>query len=152
MEESYVPDPILDDIDLIFSRAGMVDPPEDFFARVMTQARAEGAVASRSGPRVATVCYALAYVLALLGLALLAYELGMAIAHNGTGALLATLAGDAGLLADAPGAYLGALLASIPWLHIVGVAVDLAILAIVTRLLLHGVTLQGGGRQTRSAA
>ncbi|HTE83522.1 MAG TPA: hypothetical protein VK821_02205 [Dehalococcoidia bacterium] len=128
-----MPDPQLDDIDALFARTGLVEPPEDLLARVIAQARVDGAL-NEPAVRRSPALYAGAYVLALLSLAVLAYELGLAIAGSGTTSLVSVLASDGTLLRDAPAAYFGALLASLPWLHVAGVFIDLAILGVVTSL------------------
>jgi hypothetical protein len=74
---------------------------------------------------------------------LLAYEMGAAAVRSGATVLLGTLLGNATLVAEAPAGYLGALLASVPWPQALGLLIDLAILAIVTRLLLAGVAENG---------
>jgi hypothetical protein len=132
VEELAVQDPLSDDIDRLFARAGSVEPPIDLFSRVLAQAQPVAEV--RHLP-----LYLAAYLLALAGLLLLAYELGTAAVRSGATALLATILGNITLLADAPAGYLGALLASLPWPQTLGVLINLAILAIVTRLLLTGI-------------
>lgn len=128
-----MPEPELDDIDALFARTGMVEPPDDLLRRLMSQAQTEGAIRQRAAGR-APALYAGAYLLALVGLAVLGYELGLAIAASGTASLLSVLVRDTTLISDAPDAYAGALLASLPWLHIAGVVIDLAILGLVTAL------------------
>jgi len=132
-----MPDPSFDEIDELFARAGLIEPPDNLAARVMMQARAESGIGPQRIRTAAVRAYACAYVLALLALSALGYELGLAIARSGTSSLLSVLAGDLTLLADAPGAYAGALLASLPWVHIAGAAADVAILAILTSLIIR---------------
>lgn len=137
-----------DDIDSLFARAGAVDLPDDFLSRVMDRLHRDGAVAP--SPRLrgwAALCL-LAYGVALASLALLAYELGAAMGHSGTSTLLAALVSDVTLLADAPSAYLSALLTSMPWLHLAGVVVDLLVVAVFTRLLTRGDASRPAARRT----
>jgi hypothetical protein len=133
MEGRAVQHPLFDDIDRLFARAGTIDPPHDLLDRVMAETRS----ASRA-PRLALL-YLTTYLLALAGLGLFAYELGAAAVRSGMSALVSALIGDVTLLAEAPAAYVGALLTSIPWAQAVGLLIDLAILVIVTRLLLSEV-------------
>ena len=130
-----MPDPGLDEIDELFVRAGLVEPPNELVSRVMMQVRAEGVIRPRRIKSTVVRAYAGAYVLALLALSVLAYELGLAIARSGASSLLSVIAGDMTLLTDAPGAYAGALVASLPWLHLAAAAIDVAILAILTSLI-----------------
>jgi hypothetical protein len=126
-----MPDPEFDDIDAVFVRTGMVDPPNDLISRVMLMAKSEGAIgqpASRGAP----ILWTIAYLLALLGLAVLAYGLGMAFANDGTSSLLAALTSDTTLLSDAPTAYVEAFLSSLPWVHLGAVLLDLALLGAIT--------------------
>jgi hypothetical protein len=139
-----VPDPLTDEFDRLFARAGAVEPPSDLFARVIAR--------TRTAPQLRNLpLYLAAYLLALGGLALLAYELGTAAVRSGATMLVATIGGDVTLLADAPAGYLGALLVSIPWMQIGGVIIDLAILAIVTRLLLRDAALAAGRRSSQGS-
>jgi hypothetical protein len=140
-EEVTVPDPLLDDIDRIFARAGAVEPSPDLFSRVLAQTRPVPQMRS-------LLLYLATYLLTLAGLALFAYELGTAAVRSGATTLIAALAGDLTLLLDAPAAYLGALTASIPWTQTAGVLIDLVILAIVTRLLRGEATTKDSGRRT----
>jgi hypothetical protein len=133
-----MPEPELDDVDRLFARTGLVEPPEDFLRRIMMQASADGVLPRRRVPRAAVAMYAGVYALAFMGLAILAYNLGLAIGHSGTTALLSVLAADVTLLTDAPAAYLGALLASLPWLHLAATLIDVAIIGLITALLLRG--------------
>jgi hypothetical protein len=124
---------IPDDIDLLFDRAGTVEPPDDFLGRLMLVVGSDLAPAEhlrRQFQVSASVC-----VLALLALALLAYQLGSAAGNSGLNVLLRTLSANIELLTDAPGAYAVALLASIPWLNFAAVGLDLAILILAVRLL-----------------
>jgi hypothetical protein len=126
----------LDDIDLLFTKLEPLEPPVDFAERVLQRARAESTM-PRTQPRFLVALYAAVYAMALVGLAVLAYALGLTIARNGTSALVATLLSDVAVFADAPSAYLEAILVSIPWLHLLGVALDLSVLFVVTKLLLR---------------
>ncbi len=130
-----------DDIDEVFARAGAVTPPTDLLARVMAETRSVPAAHNL------VLLYVATYVLALAGLALFAYELGAAAVRSGMSALIAVLLGDITLLAEAPAGYLGALLSSIPWAQTAGVLIDLAILAIITRLLLAEAASAAGRRK-----
>jgi len=137
-----MPDPELDDVDALFARIGMVNPPDDLLQRVMLLAKADGAVHTRPLQR-APIWWGVAYLLALAGLVVLAYGLGIAFATNGTSALLSALAGNATLLSDAPSAYLEALLSSLPLIHIAAVLFDLVLLGTITWLALR---LSASGR------
>jgi hypothetical protein len=132
-----VQDQLSDDVDRLFARAGAVEPPPDLFGRVLAQTRTVQGV--RNLP-----LYLAAYLLAVAGLALFAYELGMAAVRSGATTLIATVLGDATLLAEAPAGYLGALLVSIPWAQAAGVLINVAILAIITRLLLREAAIVAG--------
>jgi hypothetical protein len=138
-----------DDVDGLFARIGMIDPPEDLFGRVMALARADGAVRQPVGR--APVLYAGIYVFAIAALAVLAYQLGTALAASGTTSLLSVLVRDTALASDAPSAYIGALLASLPLFHIAGVLIDLAILGTVTAFVIR-VAGGGGTRRIPEAA
>lgn len=133
-----------DDVDLAFERAGQLDPPDDFLARVLMNTRTDQVplVAVRRGRQLVTP--ACLFLLALLALAVLAYQLGLAAGHNGVDILLGSLIRNIDLLSDAPAVYAGALLASIPWLNVLAVLFDLAILLLAGRLLTGGA--MAGGR------
>jgi hypothetical protein len=134
----------LDEIDLLFSKMDSLEPPVDFAERVMQRARVEG-VASRGQAGYLMLLYAAGYTLALVSLAVLAYALGLSIARSGSSALISTLASDFALFADAPSAYLEAIIASVPWLHLLGVALDLAVLGLMTHQLLRGMSDRPAG-------
>jgi hypothetical protein len=146
VEEVAVEERIFDDIDEVFARAGAVNPPADLLARVMADARSSPAV-----HRLALL-YVTTYLLALAGLALFAYELGAAAVRSGMSALIGVLLGDVTLLAEAPASYIGAILSSIPWAQAAGVLIDLAILAIITRLLLSEAASAAGQRRPAARA
>ncbi len=129
-------DPASDDVDRLFARAGSVEPPLDLFDRVMAQTQPAAHIKRLP-------LYLAAYLLALAGLLLLAYELGAAAVRSGATTLIATVVGNLTLLTEAPAGYLGALLSSIPWGQATGLLIDLAILAIITRLLLSGIAESG---------
>jgi hypothetical protein len=132
-----MPDPEFDDVDRAFAIAGNLEPPAGLLQRVMLQVRSEPAPVQAYRPRSLMLAYGVIYLLGLASLGILAFQFGISAAHNGITVLLGTLAGNAELLADAPTAYAGALLASIPWLHLAALAFDLAILAIIARLSLR---------------
>jgi hypothetical protein len=131
-----MPEPEFDDIDALFAQTGMVDPPDDLVRRIMLLAHSEGAT-KKPAMRPASILWVAAYALALAGLAILAYALGMAFAATGTPSLLSALVTDSTLLSDAPSAYIEALLSSLPWLHIAAVLIDLALLGAITWFALH---------------
>jgi hypothetical protein len=137
-----MPDP-LDDVDLLFERAGQIDPPDDFLARVLVSAQANPTPVAAVRPKQQPAAVAGLFLLALMALSLLAYQLGAAVAHNGVNVLLETLIRNGELLSDAPAAYAGALLASVPWLNLLAVVFDLAILVLAGRLLTADVRSPG---------
>lgn len=141
-----------DEIEKLLSRMEHLDPPDDFLQHVLGRARAAEAVAAPSPVRRGMALYASAYLLALAVLAVLAYELGLALGHNGTSALISALLSDLRLVGDAPGLYLGAVVSSLPWVQLAGVAIDLAIVFIMTRLLLRGGGQNADGRHAQTGA
>ena len=124
-----------DDVDLAFERAGDLAPPDDFLARVLSTARADELPAAAVRQDRQLVTSACLFLLALLALSVFAYQFGLAAGHNGVDVLLGSLVRNVDLLRDAPGVYAGALLVSIPWLNLLAVAFDLAILLLAARLL-----------------
>lgn len=129
-------DPSQDQMERLLASMDSLDPPVDFLQHVLARAHAEAA-APRRQPGPLVVAYAAVYVLALVGLALLAYGLGLSIASSGASALISALAADLTLFADAPSAYLDAIVASTPWLHLAGVLIDLALVYFLTTLLMR---------------
>lgn len=128
----------LDDIDQLFARLERVEPPPGFSARVMERIAVDAVGATRQPSWRRGIAYGLAYLAALMALAVLAFSLGSGLEHNGTDVLVGTLVQHIELLSYAPSAYLGAVAASIPWLQVAGLTFDLVVLAVVTRLLLRG--------------
>lgn len=131
-------DPGPDDIDRLFARLEQVEPPADFAARLMARIDVGADAINRQPTWRRGLVYACAYLVTLVALAILAYSVGVSMAHNGTSTLIETLVRHAEVFSYAPGAYLQAILASIPWPQIAGLALDLLVLALVTRLLLRG--------------
>jgi hypothetical protein len=127
-----------DDLDRLFARLDLVEPPADFTARLMARIDAGADVVNRQPIWRRGLVYACAYVAALIALVILAYSAGVSMAHNGTSTLVSTLTAHAEVFTYAPHAYIEAILATIPWAQIAGLALDLLLLGIVTRLLLRG--------------
>jgi len=127
-----------DDIDRLFARLEKVEPPSDFASRVMARIDARADAVNRQAVWRRGLIYTCAYIVTLVALAILAYSAGVNMAHNGTSTLIGTLIGHAEVFAYAPDAYVQAILASIPWVQVAGLALDLIVLTVVTRLLLRG--------------
>jgi hypothetical protein len=127
-----------DDVERLLARLASVEPPADFVQNVMSQTRGLAAAPAPERAAWARWIYAGVYVLSMLSLLLLAYGLGLAVAHNGTSNLVSALLADAALFADAPQSYLLAILSSLPWLQIAAVTIDLALVGIVTQMILRG--------------
>lgn len=127
-----------DDIDRIFARLEHLEPPADFVSRVMARIDAAAEAVERQTIWRRGLVYAGAYVATLVALAILAYSAGVKMAHNGTSTLIGTLVKHVEVFAYAPDAYLRAILASIPWPEVAGLALDLVVFAVMTRMLLHG--------------
>jgi hypothetical protein len=127
-----------DDVERLLARLASVDPPADFVQNVMSRTRGLAAAPTPERAAWARWVYAGVYVLSMLSLLLLAYGLGLTVAHNGTSNLVSALAADAGLFADAPQSYLLAIVTSLPWLQIAAVAIDLALVGLVTQMILRG--------------
>jgi hypothetical protein len=129
-----------DEVERLLSRMESVEPPRDFFDRVLAQTTAAESQVPTRRSSIEAALYAVAYLAALVGLTVLAFDLGLSIAHSGTGTLVSELLADVTLFRDAPGPYIDAIAASLPWLHLAAVAFDLALLVILTRLAFDGGT------------
>jgi hypothetical protein len=123
-----------DDVDRLFARLAQLPPPRDFGANVMgavhaycpgrlPMARATG------GP----LRWALADLAAVIALGLLAFVVGQTLAGSGTLDLLDALASDAAVLGLLPGEALLALLDTVPWLELAGLALMLVVVRWCTR-------------------
>jgi hypothetical protein len=141
-----------DEMERLLSRMGSIEPPPNFLDRVLAQATAIEPSAPGRRSTLEPVVYAVAYLVALLGLAVLAFDLGLSVARNGISALVSVLLADMTLFRDAPGPYLGAIGASLPWLHMAAVALDLLLLAILTRLAFDGRVRDAGRPPTAAGA
>src|SRR4051794_19301325 len=120
-----------DDIDRLFARLTQLPPPRDFATGVMLAV--QRAQAYQLGPR--QLAWIVAEVAAVLALALLAYVAGQAFVGGGTLDLIRAVAADTQVLQLLPGEMLLTLLASIPWLELLGViAMGLAVMACTRRL------------------
>lgn len=128
------PDEQRDDVDRVYAHLASVEPPADFVARVMARARQSDAVRR---PRWQQAGFGALYVVALVALAVLAYLTGRELEHAGLRDLLSLAVHDIALVTDSPGVYLAALRDAIPWLHLLAVIFDVALLAIATRLVLR---------------
>ncbi|HLZ70126.1 MAG TPA: hypothetical protein VKV26_09505 [Dehalococcoidia bacterium] len=122
-----------DPIDRLYARLEGAEPPADFVARVMARAR-QGEVARWQ--RWQRALFATGYVAALIALAVLAFLTGIELERSGLRALLSMALHDISVVTDSPGIYFAAVRDAVPWLHLIGVAADLALLALATRLLL----------------
>ncbi len=122
-----------DDLDRLFGRLEPVEPPPDLVARVLA-----GTTARAPGRR--ELVWGLLDLAALLALAVLSVSLGTALAESGGIELARAGLANFELLADAPGDFLLALAETLPWLQVAAVAVDLAIVYALSRVLVAGLT------------
>lgn len=127
-----------DDVDQLFAHLERLDPPEDLLGRVLSHVGEASPQWPARNALGAALVYIAAYLFAVIGLGVVAYELGDSIARNGAGVLVSTLASHAQLFFDQPGAFAGAISASIPWLQVVLLVLDLTVLVVATRSLAPG--------------
>lgn len=122
-----------DQIDRLYERLVPVEPPADFVARVMARAR-QGEVARWA--RWQRVLFGCGYVAALAVLAVLAFLTGLELERSGMRDLLSLAIHDFSAVTASPSTYFAALRDAVPWLHLLAVAGDLALLAAATGLVL----------------
>ncbi|HZQ38424.1 MAG TPA: hypothetical protein VFD32_21025 [Dehalococcoidia bacterium] len=122
-----------DAIDRLYERLAPVEPPVDFVARVMTRA-SQGEVAHWAGWQ--RVLFGCGYVAALVVLAVLAFLTGLAFERSGLRDLLALAIHDFSAVSESPSVYVAAVRDAVPWLHLLAIVGDLALLALATRLVL----------------
>jgi len=120
----------LDDVDRAFARLQPIDPPADFAARVaaLTYRRPEVAL---DGRRQLWLAFDL---IALIVLAFLSVSLGMELHDAGVLELVGIVATDAQIIGGV-GDLAEAVLLSLPWLQIGLLAVDVAVVAVLSRLV-----------------
>jgi hypothetical protein len=123
-------DPDQDDLDRLFSRAGVDAPPSDVGGRARARLRAI------RGARRLTLM-ALADLAALAALAALAYLLGGALAAGELPLLVRLVAEDRGLALEARGELATAFLQGIPWRYVLAVAINGLVLYGLTAALLR---------------
>jgi len=123
-----------DQIDRLYARLDSFEPPDDFLQRVLVRAR-EGEVARWAVWQ--RVAFGILYVVALVGLAVLAFMTGSAMENAHARELITIALQDLSSVKDSPGIYLSAIADALPWSHLLAVAIDLLVLAVATRLLLR---------------
>jgi len=139
-------------VDELFERLEQIEPPADFVARIVAKAQ-QGEVAR--WPRWQRTLFALAYVAALCGLAMLAFLTGSELEHAHLRDLLSLALHDANVIVAAPRVYLVAIVDALPWKYLLAVAADIALLVLATRLVLRvavprGAEIAGGILRTGS--
>jgi hypothetical protein len=140
-----------DQVDVLFGRLATLDAPGDLAGRVL--ARTTRARETESLRRRELVWAALDAV-ALVALAALSVSLGWALSDSGAAALIGAAFGDLASVADGWTDVLPALLETLPWAHIVGLAINVAVVAVLSRYLIAAVAtsdgrLVGGGARPR---
>jgi len=123
-----------DDIDRVFAYLEGADPPADFVERVMMRARQSEAARWRPWQQ---ALFAALYVAALAALAMLAYLTGGELENAHLRDLISLAVHDMSLVSDSPGVYLSAIRDAIPWVHVLAVVGDTALLFAATRLVLR---------------
>src|SRR5579883_1714482 len=137
-----------DAIDRLYERLAPVEPPANFVARVMARAR-EGEVARWA--RWQRLLFGCGYVAALLVLAVLAFLTGLELERSGLRDLLSLAIHDFSAVRASPSIYFAAIRDAVPWLHLLAVTADLALLALATRLVLKASTPQPAAAATGAA-
>lgn len=89
---------------------------------------------------------------ALAVLPLIALAIGDAVAGAGAGEVLRMLAEDQYLLRQTPNEVLQALMQALPWLLIAALCVDVLVVVLVSRVLLHALTPGGTSDAGRSVS
>jgi len=123
-----------DDLERLLARLEAIEPPPDFTARVMARVRRGEVARWRPWQR---LLFALLYVAALLALAFLAFATGAAMEHRGVRELVQLAMRDIAVVKDSPETYLRALVEAMPWMHLLALAFDAAVLGTSTWLLLR---------------
>jgi hypothetical protein len=139
-----------DELDGLFARLEPASTPDDFVARVMARARSGEVARWAQWQRAA---FAVLYLGALLGLAVLSYLTGNELTHSQTRDVIALALHDLSAVKDTPGLYFAALGDAIPWALVAAVVLDVAVLAAATHLLLKatGQAPSGRGRSSVGA-
>ncbi len=122
-----------DDLDRLLT--GAASAPHGLEMRVARRL----AVARRSGRLLLAL---IGYALALPALAVLALLTGRAAAHSGARDLILLAIEDRALVRAYPGEYLNALVQAVPWALVCALAVDLLVVIVLNRYLLHATDLR----------
>jgi len=130
-----------DDVDELFGRLEPVEPPPGLVEQVLrrtAQAQAPARHFSRE------LAWGLLDATALVALTLLSVSLGWTLAETGGVDVLRAVLENLELLVDARGEFLLAVVEALPWLHLVGLALDLAAVYVLSRLLVGELCRPGG--------
>lgn len=110
-----------DDVDRLYARLEPIEPPSDFLRRVAT-----ATYAAPSPAPARRRLWLLLDAAALLVMAALSVSLGMELSDTGALDLLALLVLDLDAAREGFGAILGALVATLPWLQLLLLLLDVA--------------------------
>lgn len=132
-----------DDVDELFGWLEPVEPPAGLVRQVLRRVE-EAQPPARHFSR--ELAWGLLDLAALMALTLLSVSLGWTLAETGGLDVLRAVLENLELLADARGDLLLAVVEAVPWLHLVGLVLDLAVVYVLSRLLVGELSRPGGAR------
>jgi hypothetical protein len=127
-----VDDQVRDDLDELFGHLKPIEPAPGFTTQVLART-----VPTRPArPLRLEVAWTLLDFLALAALAAISISLGQALGQSGGLDVLQMALENVEVLADARAEFISALVETLPWLHLVGLALDLTAIFVLSRMVL----------------